>query len=417
VSEMRTVRTTTTRINTNAASSTQPWAALPKELSLLFRPHAETVAADILQEIQRSIPEYARPLEGPFGKAITDGIGQAIGQFIERLADPNAPQENRAKLFRYLGMLEVIEGRSVDTLQMAYRVGARVAWRRLAEFGQAVNLPVATICLLAEAIFAYIDELSALSVEGYAAARARAAGALERRRRRLLELVLSQPPVAPKTLAGVAAAANWDLPERVLVVALERRGDQFESPSPAFDEGVLVDLEGSKPCLLASTEGQLANLARELSGWRAAVGPCVRLSEAATSLRWARRALGLMQRGVIQDSPVIWCDEHLSSLWLLNDEFLVKRLAERSLAPLAQLTVKQRARLSETLLAWLETRGSAPEIATRLSVHPQTVRYRLHQLDKLFGSNLNNPDDRFNMEIALRAQRLLRENSAKPSQN
>uniref|UniRef100_UPI00373FE05C helix-turn-helix domain-containing protein n=1 Tax=Streptomyces rimosus TaxID=1927 RepID=UPI00373FE05C len=34
-------------------------------------------------------------------------------------------------------------------------------------------------------------------------------------------------------------------------------------------------------------------------------------------------------------------------------------------------------RLAETLLAWLETRGSAPEVAARLGVHLQTVRYRL----------------------------------------
>ncbi|MFD1050277.1 helix-turn-helix domain-containing protein [Kibdelosporangium lantanae] len=54
-------------------------------------------------------------------------------------------------MFRHLGRLEVAEGRSVDTLQSAYRIGARVAWRRIAEFGQAVNLPVVTICQLAEA--------------------------------------------------------------------------------------------------------------------------------------------------------------------------------------------------------------------------------------------------------------------------
>jgi DNA-binding PucR family transcriptional regulator len=151
----------------------------------------------------------------------------------------------------------------------------------------------------------------------------------------------------------------------------------------------------------------LRGLHEQLPGWRVVVGPEVRLSEARTSLRLARHALTLAQRGLIEDAPVIWSRDHLSTLWLLTDEFLARELAERTLSPLANLTVKQRARLSETLLAWLETSGSAPEIAGRLKIHPQTVRYRLHQLEALFGSRLNDPDDRFQMEISLRATMLL----------
>jgi hypothetical protein len=387
-------------------SSTRIWSTLPRDLAGLFRPRAAEVANAVLHEIRRSIPEYARLLDGPFGPVVTGGIEEAIAQFIERLADPSAPREDRAKLFRHLGRLEVAQGRSVDTLQSAYRIGARVAWRRIAEFGQSVNLPVVTICQLAEAVFDFIDEISVLSLEGYASAQARAAGALERRRRRLLELILSEPPAAPQTLAELAASAAWALPERVVVVALERRNDEFELPS--FDEGVLEDLETTEACLLMDAQSQhLLGLHEQLPGWRVVVGPEARLSEARTSLRLARRALTLAQRGLIEDAPVIWSRNHLSTLWLLTDEFLARELAERTLSPLANLTVKQRARLGETLLAWLETSGSAPEIAGRLKIHPQTVRYRLHQLEALFGSRLNDPDDRFQMEISLRATMLL----------
>ena len=44
-----------------------------------------------------------------------------------------------------------------------------------------------------------------------------------------------------------------------------------------------------------------------------------------------------------------------------------------------------------------------PEVAHRLRVHPQTVRYRLHQLEDLFGDALTDPQARFELEIALRA--------------
>jgi hypothetical protein len=387
-------------------SSARIWATLPRELASLFRPRAAEVAVAVVQEIRRSIPEYARLLEGPFGPVVTGGVEEAIAQFIDRLADPGAPREDRAKLFRHLGRLEVAQGRSVDTLQSAYRIGARVAWRRIAEFGQAVNLPVVTICQLAEAVFDYIDEISVLSLEGYASAQARAAGALERRRRRLLELILSEPPVAPQTLTDLAATANWPLPAQVVAIALERRDNQFELPS--FDEGVLEDLEAAEPCLVVAADSQLLRcLHEQLPGWRVIVGPPVRLTEAPTSLRLARRTLAIVQRGLIGNETVIWSKDHLSTLWLLTDEYLARELADRTLEPLAGLTVKQRARLGETLLALLETSGSAPDIASRLNVHPQTVRYRLHQLEALFGNRLNDPDDRFHMEISLRARQLL----------
>ena len=45
-------------------------------------------------------------------------------------------------------------------------------------------------------------------------------------------------------------------------------------------------------------------------------------------------------------------------------------------------------------------------MAARLSVHPQTVRYRLRQIRELWGDEIDNPDRRFELELVLRAQRL-----------
>lgn len=73
----------------------------------------------------------------------------------------------------------------------------------------------------------------------------------------------------------------------------------------------------------------------------------------------------------------------------------------------ADLTPKQRNRMATTLLVWLQTRGTHREIAARLDVHPQTVRYRIHQLQQLFGDKLTDPDTRLTMELALRAHLLL----------
>jgi len=66
----------------------------------------------------------------------------------------------------------------------------------------------------------------------------------------------------------------------------------------------------------------------------------------------------------------------------------------------------QRQRLAETFSAWLETRGTAPEMAERLKVHPQTVRYRMRNLERTLGGQLRDPDARFAIELVLRAARL-----------
>ncbi|MFT7834845.1 helix-turn-helix domain-containing protein [Saccharothrix sp. BKS2] len=387
---------------------THLWERLPAELAPKFRARAGDVAVDMVREIQHQIAEYSQKLEGMFGQVVVEGVEQAIHQFIDRMVDPTAEREDRAKLFRLLGKLEVSAGRSLDLLQTAYRIGARVAWRRISEFGQTERVPLATMCLIAEAIFAYIDELSLRSMEGYAEAQARHAGALERRRKRLLELILGEPGYHPNAVAELAEAARWPLPDRVLVVALERRTDQHQLPIPALHEDVLMDLEGGEPCLLLTDpERQLVALEHKLGGWRAAVGPLVPLGSARQSLRWARRAITLIQSGVIRDRPIVDTTEHLSTLLLLGDEDLVRELVKRALAPLEGLTPKQQQRMLETMTAWVETRGSAPEVASSLAVHPQTVRYRLRQLEELFGARLHDPDALFDMGIALRALRLL----------
>ena len=44
-------------------------------------------------------------------------------------------------------------------------------------------------------------------------------------------------------------------------------------------------------------------------------------------------------------------------------------------------------------------------MAAELDVHPQTVRYRVNRLRELLGTQLDDPDARFELEIALRALR------------
>ena len=77
-------------------------------------------------------------------------------------------------------------------------------------------------------------------------------------------------------------------------------------------------------------------------------------------------------------------------------------LAADHLAPLADLPAGSKARLTETLRVWLAEQGRLGRVAERLGVHPQTARYRLARLRELFGDALDDPDERFWLELSLR---------------
>jgi hypothetical protein len=208
----------------------------------------------------------------------------------------------------------------------------------------------------------------------------------------------------PRSLLDLAAAARWTLPEWVTVIAFEPGAGL---PEIAAEEGMLADLDDPQPCLLvAASDGGTGRIETGFHGRRAAVGPRVRLCDATNSLRWARRTMTLLRHGVIPSASIVHCADHLSTLCLLTDPFLLAELGRRSLAPFDGLTTKRRSRLGETLLAWLQSRSSAPDLAMQLGVHPQTVRYRLRQLEELFGDRLNDPEERLNLEVTLRAEQL-----------
>ena len=92
---------------------------------------------------------------------------------------------------------------------------------------------------------------------------------------------------------------------------------------------------------------------------------------------------------------------------LSADEELARVLSAVRLAPLAGLRKVQQDVVAETLLAWLQNAGNARLAAGQLHVHPQTVRYRLRQIQELFGPVLTEPGARFELEVALRARALL----------
>ncbi|SEC08259.1 PucR C-terminal helix-turn-helix domain-containing protein [Amycolatopsis tolypomycina] len=384
-----------------------PAAALPRKLADILRPELASLAAEIVEEIRATIPAYARPLDGPYGKSIRAGVEYAITLFVAQIADPTVSKEQSHEVHHRLGQNEMREGRSLDTLQSAYRVGARVSWRRIMRVGRRSGLSSAVMSQLADAMLAFMDELASVALDGYLEAKARTAGALDTWRRKLLHLILETPPASPKAIAELAQLIGWPVPSDATPVAVCPAGGVAPARRHAgLDADVLAELDTPDPKLVVPGElssARLAALQVALPDCRLAIGPCVPLASVADSLRWARNALQLAERGVLAARPVLRAEEHLATLLVNSDTGLVGTLRHRLFAPLADMTGKQQERLLETLRAWLDSQGNVVEIAERLGVHPQTVRYRMRQLQATFGDSLKDPAARFEMELALRA--------------
>lgn len=383
----------------------EPWRAIPGRIGELIRPHVPALSDEVIDVIRERVPAYRRPLRGRFGTGIRGGVAEALTQFVDLVADPDLDRSGSDAVYRALGRGEHRERRSLDALLSAYRIGARVSWRRVSAIAMDAGVDRRTLALLAEAVFAYIDGISALSAEGYAQAQSVAAGESERRRRRLAALLID-PDTDESALAAAARDAGWEVPERIAALAWAGGGRRVLRRL-APDALVAEPGDEGGPGLALLPDPEAPGLAARLEGAAGdgplVLGPSVSPREARLSAERARAAVGLIERGTIAAPGFSRADDHLGALVAHGDERALDELAARRLAPLDDETPASRRRLSETLRSWLDHQGEVARVAQELHVHPQTVRYRLARLRERFGERLDDPETRLELALALRA--------------
>jgi hypothetical protein len=356
------------------------------------------LAADVNSAVGREVAEYQRPLEGRFGRNLTTGVERALAAFVDLLEEPGRPTLPTS-IYIELGRVELREGRGLDALLSAYRVGARVSWRTVGDHAVAVGASPPDLVELADLLFTYIDGLSALSVRGYAEEQAARVGERDRRRAELARLLVAG--IDEDSLRELAALARWPVPDSLAAVLMTGADGPLRLPPEALIWPRDDDVVALVPC---SAESGLTHLRRRLAGVGAIVGLVVPPREARQSLA-AADALAAIQlaAGYQQRLEPVLVDDHLLDLVLRADQALLDRLSTRLLAPLDDVPEAARGRLGVTLLAWLAHAGARSAVADALHVHPQTVRYRMTQLREIFGPALDDPERRTALQIVLRA--------------
>jgi purine catabolism regulator len=138
----------------------------------------------------------------------------------------------------------------------------------------------------------------------------------------------------------------------------------------------------------------LGQAAHDISAWR-------------SSYRDAVQALDLAMR-LQTDTPLYIGDLGVYQLILsLSDREKMLAFCERTLGPLLDYDMRQHADLIKTLEAFFACHGNLSQTADMLIVHRNTLLYRMNRINEIAQIDLNRPEIRLALHLALTVRRLL----------
>ena len=84
----------------------------------------------------------------------------------------------------------------------------------------------------------------------------------------------------------------------------------------------------------------------------------------------------------------------------------IERFYHETLDPLLQYDAKKGTELIRTLDAYFENNSNINRTSEVLFTHYNTVLYRMERIRAITGMDLNNPNDRLNLELALKVRKI-----------
>jgi len=382
----------------------RPWFALSPEVATLLREHM-TVLTERTNAAIRAESTGPETDADAFWELSRASTTHAIESFVTGIEAHETVLDT--EIFARVGRVQAQAGRDLEEALSQFRLGAAVIWREIATLGTQAGFAAAALFDVAEGLFVYIDELSGVCARAYADQQAAEAGAVEASRSRLARLLLADPQPERRALTAAADAAGCRLDQRFAAVVVpdeHREGLRLVLPPDA-----LPGPTDRRPCALLPDPDAPGSFDRleAVAGRLAipvAVGPTVTADDALVSMAQAQAACALVERGLLAAEPLLHASRHTIALLLAAEPRLTGQLIAERLGPLDQLHAGSRERLELTLRTWLDCQGTLTSVATQLSIHPKTVKYRLDRIRELFGTAIDEPDARFEIQLALRAR-------------
>lgn len=368
-------------------SPRRPWSAVPDRLADSLRPALPGAIEHVIAVVTSEVPAYSSPNQR-IAATLREGVGLALSRLLALMGTDDEALDGSAEVYQRIGAGEYRAGRGLGDLLSAYQIGARAAWQSMSRAGVEAGVTPGDVALLAEAVFAYIDQLSGASIAGYAREQVADTGRREQLRSALIARILAGDRGAERF--ALADQVGWRLPGTVMVAI--PRGDDLPEAIP----GALSARTAQGA--VALIPGPLTQALRrwlERADLPVAVGPEVPLAEAARSARLARSLRRLGHSGTLMAT------DHLPDLLLSADPVLARELRDTVLAPFEGLPPARRDALLTTLRSWLLHAGNRIHVAEALHVHPQSVSYRMDRVRELLPDRLEDPRARWELLLAL----------------
>ncbi|HET9420441.1 MAG TPA: PucR family transcriptional regulator [Nocardioides sp.] len=214
----------------------------------------------------------------------------------------------------------------------------------------------------------------------------------ERRlRERAVELVLTGDPRTARILLDA------NLPRQVRVVCARGSAEPVDDALAALEQERVLAAVVGEDLVVVSPARRAPSVATLLADREllVGIGRAVPLAEAAESRETADHALAATTPG----APVRrWDDQAAGGVSGLLDPGRARAFARSYLAPLGDDPA-----LLDTLAAFLRRHGSVLATAEELTVHRNTVRNRIRQIESLLDVSLDDPQVRVDAWVALHA--------------
>ena len=171
-----------------------------------------------------------------------------------------------------------------------------------------------------------------------------------------------------------------------------------------------TNMENPIDSSLKLAEDFTEEIQRQYSNHKVALGlgqPAREIGQWRNSYRDAVQALELANR-LQTDIPLYIGDLGVYQLILsLSDRDKLMEFMQNTLGPLIDYDMKQHADLVKTLESFFACHGNLSQTAERLIVHRNTLLYRMNRINEIAEIDLNRPETRLALHLALTIRRLL----------
>lgn len=392
-------------------STTRP-ADPHEELLDALAASLDDLTEEVVDRLRRQIPEYAAA-DAPDRSDVATVVRLNLQAWVDAVRSAQVPSAADIAPFEVAARRRADDGHPLAALLHAYRVGASVAWERLARITRERGVAHLDGALdITGDILRYIDIVSTAVTEAYVDERSRLElDEVEQARRRFNELLTGvgiEAAVAAHSVLHLVAVADPIRPRAVL-----RWFDRAHAPArsgvpvgtgvavgghaaTAAGDGVIVLVPAD---LVVDPRELVADLRVSVGALAAVWVPPVPNAELTGAVEEAERILAFAPP--TGDGDLVTLEDRILTAVVHGWGGRTIEVLRRIVAPLDEHDRTHRASLVATVRALAET-GTIAAAAERLHLHRNSVAWRCARIAELTGLDPQTPRDLLVLAAAVR---------------